>query len=128
MAGVEEIESQTDDKENSEKAEKTKEKVPNQENEKLMKLPLSRIKSIMKSDPDVTLASQEAVITIAKATELFIWELSKDAVHSTLQSKRKTLQRKDLDSILDTRDRYLFLEGTLDWNEDVIFHIWRMVH
>lgn len=120
MAGVEEIESQTDDKENSEKAEKTKEKVPNQENEKLMKLPLSRIKSIMKSDPDVTLASQEAVIAIAKATELFIWELSKDAVHSTLQSKRKTLQRKDLDSILDTRDRYLFLEGTLDWNEDVI--------
>lgn len=115
MAGVEEMESQTDDKENSsEKIVKPKEKNSNQDSERLMKLPLSRIKSIMKSDPDVTLASQEAVITIAKATELFIWELSKDAVHSTLQSKRKTLQRKDLDCILDTKDCYLFLEGTLD--------------
>ncbi|XP_048733757.1 DNA polymerase epsilon subunit 4-like [Ostrea edulis] len=105
---------ETADKENSEKPEKSKEKASNQDNEKLMKLPLSRVKSIMKSDPDVTLASQEAVIAVAKATELFVWELSKDAVHSTMQSKRKTLQRKDLDSILDTRDCYLFLEGTLD--------------
>ncbi|KAK3092336.1 hypothetical protein FSP39_001498 [Pinctada imbricata] len=84
------------------------------DNEKLFRLPLSRIKSIMKSDPDVTLASQEAVITLAKATELFIHSLSKDAVISTLNSKRKTLQRKDLDSMLDTKDCYVFLEGTLD--------------
>lgn len=84
------------------------------DNEKLFRLPLSRIKSIMKSDPDVTLASQEAVITLAKATELFIHSLSKDAVISTLNSKRKTLQRKDLDSMLDSKDCYIFLEGTLD--------------
>ncbi|KAL3873621.1 hypothetical protein ACJMK2_036716 [Sinanodonta woodiana] len=83
-------------------------------NDKLLKLPLSRIKSIMKSDPDVTLASQEAVILLAKAAELFIQMLSKDAVGSTMQGKRKTLQRKDLDHVLDTRDSYLFLEGTLD--------------
>ncbi|KAK3578702.1 hypothetical protein CHS0354_008560 [Potamilus streckersoni] len=83
-------------------------------NDKLLKLPLSRVKSIMKSDPDVTLASQEAVILLAKAAELFIQMLSKDAVGSTVQGKRKTLQRKDLDHVLDTRDSYLFLEGTLD--------------
>ena len=88
---------------------------PNQcSNERLIQLPLSRIKTIMKSDPAVTLASQEAIITLTKATELFISALSKDAVVSTINCKRKTLQRKDLDTVLDTRDGYAFLEGTLD--------------
>ncbi len=35
---------------------------------RLAKLPLSRIKALMKADPDVSLASQESVFIIAKAT------------------------------------------------------------
>lgn len=35
---------------------------------RLSKLPLSRIKALMKTDPDVALASQESVFIIAKAT------------------------------------------------------------
>ena len=35
--------------------------------ERLIKLPITRIKHIMKMDPDVNLASQDAVILIAKA-------------------------------------------------------------
>ena len=35
---------------------------------RLFKLPLTRIKAIIKMDPEVTLASQEAVVSIAKAT------------------------------------------------------------
>ena len=35
---------------------------------RLVKLPLSRIKALMKADPDVSLASQESVFIIAKAT------------------------------------------------------------
>lgn len=35
---------------------------------RLAKLPLSRIKTLMKADPDVSLASQESVFIIAKAT------------------------------------------------------------
>lgn len=35
---------------------------------RLAKLPLSRIKTLMKADPDVTLASQDSVFIIAKAT------------------------------------------------------------
>lgn len=35
---------------------------------RLAKLPLARIKALMKADPDVTLASQESVFIIAKAT------------------------------------------------------------
>ena len=82
--------------------------------ERLIKLPMSRVKSIMKSDPDVTLASMEAVVALSKATEMFIYNFAKDAVNSTIQSKRKTLQRKDLDTILDSKDAYIFLEGALD--------------
>ncbi|XP_052107013.1 DNA polymerase epsilon subunit 4-like [Mytilus californianus] len=105
--------SSTQDQNQTEPSETCESKSPNS-NERLMKLPLSRIKVIMKTDPDVTLASQEAVVALCKATELFIGAISKDAVVTTLSSKRKTLQRKDLDVVLDSRDGYAFLEGTLD--------------
>lgn len=36
--------------------------------EKLLRLPISRIKKLMKTDPDVCLASREAVFLITKAT------------------------------------------------------------
>jgi len=36
--------------------------------ERLLKLPLTRIKTIMKTDSDVALASLDAVVLIAKAT------------------------------------------------------------
>ncbi len=42
-------------------------------NERVNKLPLTRIKHIIKMDPDVTLASQDAVIMIAKAAVSFFF-------------------------------------------------------
>ncbi len=39
--------------------------------ERVNKLPLTRIKHLIKMDPDVTLASQDAVIMIAKAAVSF---------------------------------------------------------
>lgn len=51
----------SEEKENLDVAEEEK-------SEKLVKLPLSRIKSIIKMDPDVNLASQEAVFLITKST------------------------------------------------------------
>uniref|UniRef100_A0A4W5Q5U6 Chemokine (C-C motif) ligand 44 n=1 Tax=Hucho hucho TaxID=62062 RepID=A0A4W5Q5U6_9TELE len=63
---------------------------------RLAKLPLSRIKALMKADSDVSLASQESVFIIAKATELFVEMIAKDALVYAQQGKRKTLQRKDL--------------------------------
>ena len=44
-------------------------------NERVNKLPLTRIKHIIKMDPDVTLASQDAVIMIAKAAVSFFFKL-----------------------------------------------------
>ncbi|XP_077058831.1 DNA polymerase epsilon subunit 4 [Siphateles boraxobius] len=81
---------------------------------RLAKLPLSRIKTLMKADPDVSLASQESVFIIAKATELFVEMITKDALVYAQQGKRKTLQRKDLDNAIEAIDEFAFLEGTLD--------------
>uniref|UniRef100_A0A4W5Q5Z7 DNA polymerase epsilon subunit 4 n=1 Tax=Hucho hucho TaxID=62062 RepID=A0A4W5Q5Z7_9TELE len=81
---------------------------------RLAKLPLSRIKALMKADSDVSLASQESVFIIAKATELFVEMIAKDALVYAQQGKRKTLQRKDLDNAIDAIDEFAFLEGTLD--------------
>ncbi|XP_061419883.1 DNA polymerase epsilon subunit 4 [Lethenteron reissneri] len=85
--------------------------VGEEERPRLSRLPLSRVKSIMKADPDVALAAHEAVFLIAKATELFIEAIAKDAYGFALQGKRKTLQRKDLDNAVDAVDEFAFLEG-----------------
>lgn len=42
--------------------------VSEEPSEKILRLPISRIKKIMKMDPDVGIASQEAVFLITKAT------------------------------------------------------------
>lgn len=81
---------------------------------RVSKLPLARIKALMKTDPDVSLASQESVFIIAKATELFVEMIAKDALVYAQQGKRKTLQRKDLDNAIEAIDEFAFLEGTLD--------------
>ncbi|XP_028300849.1 DNA polymerase epsilon subunit 4 [Gouania willdenowi] len=81
---------------------------------RISKLPLSRIKALMKTDPDVALASQESVFIIAKATELFVEMIAKDSLIYAQQGKRKTLQRKDLDNAIEAIDEFAFLEGTLD--------------
>ncbi|XP_068775616.1 DNA polymerase epsilon subunit 4 [Struthio camelus] len=81
---------------------------------RLARLPLARVKALVKADPDVSLASQEAVFILARATELFVETIAKDAYVYAQQGKRKTLQRKDLDNAIEAIDEFAFLEGTLD--------------
>ncbi|XP_074834480.1 DNA polymerase epsilon subunit 4 [Carettochelys insculpta] len=81
---------------------------------RLPRLPLARVKALVKADPDVSLASQEAVFVLARATELFVETIAKDAYVYAQQGKRKTLQRKDLDNAIEALDEFAFLEGTLD--------------
>jgi len=86
----------------------------NRSTDRLIRLPLARIKNIMKTDPDVTITSQEAAILIAKATELFIQDLAREVFNFTSQVKRKTVQRKDLEQAIDRIDALAFLEGVFD--------------
>ncbi|XP_059159242.1 chromatin accessibility complex protein 1-like [Physella acuta] len=70
-------------------------------------LPLSRVKTIMKSSPEVSSISQEALHLTGRATELFIQALAK---FSYQQSSNKTsLQYKDLAEIVNSEDTLQFL-------------------
>lgn len=100
---------ETEDLEKTHSTDKLPEK-----SEKLLQMPLTRIKSIIKLDPDVTLASQEAVIMIAKATELFVESLAKESYKYTKQNKKKTIQKKDIDDCIDATEEFAFLEGALE--------------
>ena len=76
------------------------------------RLPLSRIKALMKSDPDVGITSHEAAFLVCKATEMFIGTLSKLSYTKTSLAKRKTLQKKDVECVFPDCDEYSFLDGT----------------
>lgn len=88
-------------------------KCPEKKMEKLVQLPLTRIKNLIKLDPDVNIASHDAVIAIAKAAELFIHMLGKEAYKFTKQNKKKTIQKKDINDCITTCEALAFLEGTL---------------
>ncbi|OXU21681.1 hypothetical protein TSAR_004044 [Trichomalopsis sarcophagae] len=78
---------------------------------KLTQLPIGRVKKIAKSDSDINLINQEAIFLITKATELFIDCLSKESYKYTHQSKKKTIQKKDVQSAIDNVDALMFLDG-----------------
>merc|ERR1711881_591839 len=57
------------------------------------RFPLTRIRTIMKMDPDLTIASQDSVYLLAKATELFVQYQATESYKVTKQAKRKTVQK-----------------------------------
>lgn len=68
----------------------------------------------MKADSDVTLINTEAAFAIAKATELFIESLARESFSYTAKSKRKTVQKRDVDLAISNVDALMFLEGAMD--------------
>lgn len=79
--------------------------------ERATRLPVSRIKNIMKFDPDVNIITQEAAYLVAKCTEQFVEGFAKAAYESTMTNKRKTLQKKDIENAVLSEERYSFLDG-----------------
>ncbi|CAG2061309.1 unnamed protein product [Timema podura] len=51
---------------------------------------------------------------VAWSKEMFIDSIVKEAYFYTSQAKKKTIQRKDIDSAIDAVDCLAFLEGALD--------------
>ncbi|KZC13234.1 DNA polymerase epsilon subunit 4 [Dufourea novaeangliae] len=86
-----------------------------EQKEKLVKLPLGRIKTIIKMDPEVNMVNQEAVFLITKSTELFIDSLAKESYKYTAQMKKKTIQKRDVESTINNVDALVFLEGMLNY-------------
>ncbi|CAH1773407.1 unnamed protein product [Owenia fusiformis] len=74
-------------------------------------LPLSRIKTIMKSSPDVTHVAQESLFVITKATELFVQDLAK-TIHKKSGSG-KSVSYKDLSTLVDEEENMQFLQDII---------------
>ncbi|KAJ8917774.1 hypothetical protein NQ315_010680 [Exocentrus adspersus] len=82
---------------------------------KFLRLPLSRVKAMMKKDPDCDLLSQDAVFLTTKATEMFIDFMTREsAKHVTVMGKRKTVSRKDVETVIQNIPELCFLDGALD--------------
>lgn len=84
---------------------------------KFQKLPLARVKKIMKADEDVKMISAEAPVLFAKACEMFIIELTHRSYYHTIGNKRKTLQRSDISQTIESTDIYDFLQDIIPKEE-----------
>ena len=61
---------------------------------KLLQLPLSRVKTIMKSSPDLGNVSQEALFLICRATELFVQHVATETYKNS--TNKSSLNYKSL--------------------------------
>ena len=59
-------------------------------------IPKAAVKRIMKLDPEVTHVQAEAVVLVAKATEIFLERLAKEAFDATLERSSKSLRYSDV--------------------------------
>ncbi|XP_018785935.1 PREDICTED: DNA polymerase epsilon subunit 4 [Bactrocera latifrons] len=82
---------------------------------RLFQLPLTRIRNLMKLDPDMNIASTEAVFLVTRSTELFIESLAREAFSYTTQSKKKTVQKRDVDLAISSVDSLMFLDGAMNF-------------
>nr|XP_039254023.1 chromatin accessibility complex protein 1-like [Styela clava] len=68
----------------------------------LVRLPLSKIKTIMKSSPDVENIGIDAAFCMSKAAELFVTYLTAQAYYK--EDNRKTLEYSHLANIVNSDD------------------------
>ena len=77
-------------------------------------LPLTKVKSIIKLDPDTQMISADSVYILTLATEEFIRMLTRDAHSSMKQCASKRLDRLHIFSSVNTNPLYEFLDGSFD--------------
>lgn len=73
---------------------------------KELSLPMSRVKTIMKSSPEVENISQESLYLVTRATELFIQYLTQEAFRISGHHK---MDYKHIAEIVQTREEMEFL-------------------
>ncbi|XP_004638987.1 chromatin accessibility complex protein 1 isoform X1 [Octodon degus] len=81
--------------------------------QRLVSLPLSRIRVIMKSSPEVSSINQEALVLTAKATELFVQYLATYSYRHGSGKERKALTYSDLANTAEESETFQFLADIL---------------
>ncbi|XP_034247578.1 chromatin accessibility complex protein 1-like [Thrips palmi] len=73
---------------------------------KELQLPISRVKTIMKSSPDVDSVPQDSLAVVTKATELFIQNLAREALKNGDTSK---VDYSDVAKVVQSKGNLFFL-------------------
>lgn len=76
-------------------------------------IPKASIKRIMKLDPDSKQLSQDAIMLMAKATELFVDKLAKASHAMAVSNKRKTIKYEDIADARLSVKSLEFLDGVV---------------
>lgn len=76
-------------------------------------IPKASIKRIMKLDPDTKQLSQDAIMLMAKATELFVDKLAKASHAMAVANKRKTIKYEDIADARLSDKSMEFLDGVV---------------
>ncbi|XP_005797419.1 chromatin accessibility complex protein 1 [Xiphophorus maculatus] len=83
------------------------------EAKKAISLPISRVRLIMKSSPDVSSINQDALFLTTKATELFVQHLALTSFNNRSQTEANTLNYSDLAKTAEESDTFHFLTDIL---------------
>lgn len=84
------------------------------EDSRLVQLPISKIRNLMKLENSTGIVSLESAFAVAKATEFFIESLAKLSYNEVVLTKKKTIQKRDVDKVVQSTDALLFLENAMD--------------
>ncbi|XP_072532231.1 chromatin accessibility complex protein 1 [Salminus brasiliensis] len=82
-------------------------------NNKTISLPVSRVKLIMKSSPDVSCINQDALFLTTKATELFVQHLALCSFNNGSGKETNTLSYTDLANTAEETETFQFLTDIL---------------
>ncbi|XP_016136373.1 chromatin accessibility complex protein 1-like [Sinocyclocheilus anshuiensis] len=89
------------------------EKVEHATNSKNVSLPMSRVRLIMKSSPDVSCINQDALFLTTKATELFVQHLALSSYKNGSGKETNTLSYSDLANAAEEKETFQFLTDIL---------------
>lgn len=81
---------------------------------RMLRLPLARVKNMMKLSPDCLMISQDSLFLVTKVTEMFIEFLAVEAVKNIGTGKRKTLLKRDVETAIENIPSLCFLDGALE--------------
>ncbi|XP_056335942.1 chromatin accessibility complex protein 1 [Danio aesculapii] len=89
------------------------EKVDQTTNSRTISLPISRVRLIMKSSPDVSCINQDALFLTTKATELFVQHLALSSYENGSSKDTNSLSYSDLADTVEETETFQFLTDIL---------------
>ena len=79
---------------------------------KFLHLPLTQVRRICALDDEFRLISKEAVVMLAKASEMFVKDLSSTAKGVAKKVHRKSMQTSDIKEVANHFDKYHFIANS----------------